>query len=281
MAAALMETKTGVSMFAALQGSERGTWAHSPLFLWMAENFEAMSNAVVGKKVRWQKLCEAAAADGLTNRNGEVPKPETLRTTWYRVRKTIRAMQEVQEKAEAEAAAKKASRLSEAMATRDKEADTDGDLRLRMEQADRAERYATSMRAEVRDAHVKAAAQRQERANQQAATAPERQVEPSDPSEFITLDLPVIKGVSSRAYRPVDPKLPPVRKGEVSPITGIAWRYGDDLPGYPSKRNYEYERDWLRDVGLLLRHHHPTNLTMTPEEKFVMRSAKSRIPNLY
>ncbi|MBF0852236.1 MAG: hypothetical protein ABF932_14280 [Gluconobacter potus] len=281
MATALTRTETGGSMFAALQGSERGAWAHSPLFRWMAENFEAMSRAVMGKKVRWQKLCEAAAADGLTNRNGQLPKPETLRTTWYRVRKTMRAMQEVQEKAEAEAAAKKASRLSEAKASRDKEADTGGDLRLRMEQADRAERYATGMREEVRDAHVRAAAQRQERANQQAATAPEREIEPSDPSEFITQDLPVVKGVSNRAYLPVDPKLPPVREGEINRITGNAWIYGDDLPGYPSKRNYEYEKEWLRDVGLLLRHRHPTNLTMTREEKFVMRSAKSCIPNLY
>jgi len=249
------------------------TGTRSAVVAWLTANYKKLLAATARRTLSWAVLARRLEQDGVRTRFGETVTAHGLRVQWYRVKRRFAA---AEEKAEKERAAREAVKERQG-----EEEAGDAALRLRMEQADRAERYATSMRAEVRDAHVKAAAQRQERANQQAATAPEREIEPSDPSEFITLDLPVVKGVSDRAYLPVDPKLPPVRKGEVNRITGIAWRYGDDLPGYPSKRNYEYEREWLRDVGLLLRHRHPTNLTMTPEEKFVMRSAKSRIPNLY
>ena len=277
MSAAMAVGGTDGAMFTALLGCQRGTWAHSPLFQWMTNNYEAMSQAITGKKVRWQKMSEAAESAGLTNVNGEPPKPATVRSTWYRVRKAVGAMQRQKEEARNKVLAAREA----AKASRDAEAVEAGTLSQQMQEADRAESYATAKRAEVQDAHARAAVQRQERTQQQAATTQQSNVEPSDPSEFITLDLPVLKGVSKRAYLPVDPKLPPVRKGDINRLTGNAWRYGDDLPGYPSKRNYEYEKDWLRDVGLLLRHRHPTNLTMTPEEKFVMRGAKRCIPNLY
>ena len=277
MSAAMAVGGTDGAMFTALLGCQRGTWAHSPLFQWMTNNYEAMSQAITGKKVRWQKMSEAAESAGLTNVNGEPPKPATVRSTWYRVRKAVGAMQRQKEEARNKVLAAREA----AKASRDAEAVEAGTLSQQMQEADRAESYATAKRAEVQDAHARAAVQRQERTQQQAATTQQSNVEPSDPTEFITLDLPVLKGVSKRAYLPVDPKLPPVRKGDINRLTGNAWRYGDDLPGYPSKRNYEYEKDWLRDVGLLLRHRHPTNLTMTPEEKFVMRGAKSCIPNLY
>ena len=277
MSAAMAVGGTDGAMFTALLGCQRGTWAHSPLFQWMTNNYEAMSQAITGKKVRWQKMSEAAESAGLTNVNGEPPKPATVRSTWYRVRKAVGAMQRQKEEARNKVLAAREA----AKASRDAEAVEAGTLSQRMQEADRAESYATAKRAEVQDAHARAAVQRQERTQQQVARTQQSEIEPSDPSEFITLDLPVLKGVSDRAYLPVDPKLPPVRKGDINRLTGNAWRYGDDLPGYPSKRNYEYEKDWLRDVGLLLRHRHPTNLTMTPEEKFVMRGAKSCIPNLY
>ncbi|MGY8607148.1 hypothetical protein ACTVH1_15870 [Gluconobacter cerinus] len=277
MRAAMAVGGTDGAMFTALLGCQRGTWAHSPLFQWMTNNYEAMSQAITGKKVRWQKMSEAAESAGLTNVNGEPPKPATVRSTWYRVRKAVGAMQRQKEEARNKVLAAREA----AKASRDAEAVEAGTLSQRMQEADRAQSFATAQRIEVQDAHARAAVQRQERTQQQAATTQQSDVEPSDPSEFITLDLPVLKGVSKRAYLPVDPKLPPVRKGDINRLTGNAWRYGDDLPGYPSKRNYEYEKDWLRDVGLLLRHRHPTNLTMTPEEKFVMRGAKSCIPNLY
>ena len=203
---------------------------------------------------------------------------------WNRVGKTLEARR--QRHADAASAAerlaeeKKAAREA-AKASRDAEAVEAGTLSQRMQEADRAQSFATAQRIEVQEAHARAADHRQERTQQHAPRTQQRDVAPSDPSEFITPDLPVLKDVSKRAYLPVDPKLPPVRKGDINRLTGNAWRYGDDLPGYPSKRNYEYEKDWLRDVGLLLRHRHPTNLTMTPEEKFVMRGAKSCIPNLY
>jgi hypothetical protein len=254
------------------------------LRVWMEAHRDELLKTLDGRRMNWRALCAWFAEVGLTNAKGEAPSVGCAKLLWNRVGKTLEARR--QRHAVAAAAAerlvdeKKAAREA-AKASRDAEAAEAERLSQRMQEAERAESYATAMRAEVKDAHARAAVQRQERAQQQAARTQQSDVEPSDPSEFITLDLPVIKGVSSRAYLPVDPKLPPVRKGDINRLTGNAWRYGDDLPGYPSKRNYEYEKDWLRDVGLLLRHRHPTNLTMTAEEKFVMRGAKSCIPNLY
>lgn len=98
------------ALFAALQDCERGAWAHSPLYRWMVDNYAAMAQAITGKKVRWDRLSAAAIADGLTTRDGREPSGQTLRKTWYRVRKAIAALQEEREKAEAEAEARRAAR---------------------------------------------------------------------------------------------------------------------------------------------------------------------------
>lgn len=198
MSAAMAVGGTDGAMFTALLGCQRGTWAHSPLFQWMTNNYEAMSQAITGKKVRWQKMSEAAESAGLTNVNGEPPKPATVRSTWYRVRKAVGAMQRQKEEARNKVLAAREA----AKASRDAEAVEAGTLSQQMQEADRAESYATAKRAEVQDAHARAAVQRQERTQQQAATTQQSDVEPSDPSEFITLDLPVLKGVSKRAYLP-------------------------------------------------------------------------------
>ncbi|MFT9382843.1 hypothetical protein [Gluconobacter sp. P5B12] len=276
-------TAASIGIEGALGALERASGATS-LRVWMEAHRDELLTALDGRRLNWKALCAWFAEVGLTNAKGEAPSVGCAKLLWNRVGKTLEARR--QRHADAAAAAerlaeeKKAAREA-AKASRDAEAVEAGTLSQRMQEADRAQSFATAQRIEVQDAHSRAAVQRQERTQQQAATTQQSDVESSDPSEFITLDLPVLKGVSNRAYLPVDPKLAPVRDGDINRYTGSAWRYGGDLPGYPSKRNYEYEKEWLRDVGLLLRHRHPTNLTMTPEEKFVMRGAKSCIPNLY
>ncbi|MFT8355532.1 MAG: hypothetical protein ABF617_13205 [Gluconobacter japonicus] len=260
-------TAASIGIEGALGALERASGATS-LRVWMEAHRDELLSALDGRRLNWKALCAWFTEVGLTNAKGEAPSVGCAKLLWNRVGKTLEARRHRHADA-----ASAAERLAEAA-----EAET---LSQRMQEADRAESYATTKRAEVQDAHARAAVQRQERTQQQASRTQQNEIAPSDPSEFITLDLPVLKGVSSRAYLPVDPKLPPVRDGDINRYTGSAWRYGGDLPGYPSKRNYEYEKEWLRDVGLLLRHRHPTNLTMTPEEKFVMRGAKSCIPNLY
>ncbi|MBS0983444.1 hypothetical protein [Gluconobacter cerinus] len=276
-------TAASIGIEGALGALERASGATS-LRVWMEAHRDELLSALDGRRLNWKALCAWFTEVGLTNAKGEAPSVGCAKLLWHRVGKTLEARR--QRHADAASAAerlaeeKKAAREA-AKASRDAEAAEAETLSQRMQEADRAESYATSKRAEVQDAHARAAVQRQERNQQQAARTQQNEIAPSDPSEFITLDLPVLKGVSNRAYLPVDPKLAPVRDGDINRYTGSAWRYGGDLPGYPSKRNYEYEKEWLRDVGLLLRHRHPTNLTMTPEEKFVMRGAKSCIPNLY
>ncbi|GBR20164.1 MULTISPECIES: hypothetical protein [Asaia] len=87
----------------ALRGCERGEWQHSALYLWMAENFEVMERSISGGRVRWGRIAEAAHADGLRARHGGPAAVNTVKSTWYRVRKAVRA---ALEKREAEDAAR-------------------------------------------------------------------------------------------------------------------------------------------------------------------------------
>ncbi|MFW7270226.1 hypothetical protein ACMAUO_20105 [Gluconacetobacter sp. Hr-1-5] len=282
------------ALFAALKDCERGAWAHSSLYRWMVDNHEAMSRAITGKKVRWEKLSEAAISDGLTTRDGQKPKGETLRKTWYRVRKAVATLREREAKKREESEAREASMKEERRAERVRQAESARTLAARIDGAERAATWRREKAAS--DAPYLREATAHLRARQiangllpgsesvpveaTAAVVPER--EEGEPG-LVTLDLPQFDApyVSERAYRAFDPSLPPVKKGDICKATGIKWEIGDDLPGYPSKRHYEYEKDWLRDVGRLLRAKHPTNLTMTDDERYVMRTAKSRIPNLY
>ncbi|KXV02872.1 hypothetical protein AD929_01605 [Gluconobacter potus] len=127
---------TDGAMFTALLGCQRGTWAHSPLFQWMTNNYEAMSQAITGKKVRWQKMSEAAESAGLTNVNGEPPKPATVRSTWYRVRKAVSAMQRQKEEARNTALAARAAARAASQAQKQHDAEGRDALNRRMAEAD-------------------------------------------------------------------------------------------------------------------------------------------------
>jgi len=92
-----MTIGSGNALLDALKGCERGEWQHSPLYLWMAENFDIMEKSIGGGRVRWGRIAEAAHAEGLMARHGGPAAPNTVKSTWYRVRKAVRRMLEMRE----------------------------------------------------------------------------------------------------------------------------------------------------------------------------------------
>lgn len=66
------------------QGPDR-----SPLFWWLAEHHDALTEANDGKPIRWGPLAARLASFGLTDREGKPASPETVRLTWKRVRRFV------------------------------------------------------------------------------------------------------------------------------------------------------------------------------------------------
>lgn len=66
------------------QGPDR-----SPLFWWLTEHHDALTEANDGKPIRWGPLAACLASFGLTDREGKAASPETVRLTWKRVRRFV------------------------------------------------------------------------------------------------------------------------------------------------------------------------------------------------
>lgn len=66
------------------QNSER-----SSLFWWMVENHRRLKAEAQGRRLRWEPLCIVFAEHGLTDVNGQPPKPNTARQTWLRARRFV------------------------------------------------------------------------------------------------------------------------------------------------------------------------------------------------
>lgn len=264
-------------------------WFRSATFLWMKANHDTLAQALGKKRISWERLCDWFAQLGLTDRSGKTPTQRNARETWYTVRKVVAREKAEQEAARLEALRLEAERESEKAAIqaeirqrREAEAAEQAALRDRMEKTERAAAWRRDEAARVAEHNQRVtaeAAARKARAASVASTQPtagHNAVALAGDTPLVTLDLPQVEGVSYRAYEPFDPTLPPIRKGEINPLSGNAWEFGDDLPGYPSKRGYEFEDDWLRDVGRLLRARHDTTSSMTEEEKFTYRIARGR-----
>ncbi|OUJ17097.1 hypothetical protein HK27_02205 [Acetobacter orientalis] len=256
---------------------------------WMERHREALLAHQDGRRINWRALCAWFASVGLLNGKGETPTVRCAQLTWYRVgkwleRRNERAAERAAEalRLEAERESEKAAIQAEIRQRRETEALEKAALRDKMEKAERAAVWRRDEAARVAEHNQRVAAEaaaRKARAASVASaqpTATHSAVAPAGDTTLVTLDLPQIEGVSYRAYEPFDPTLPPIRKGEINPLSGNAWEFGDDLPGYPSKRGYEFEDDWLRDVGRLLRARHDTTSSMTEEEKFAFRIARGR-----
>jgi hypothetical protein len=261
--------------------------ARSEVVAWLLKNHDAVVAATKRRTLRWEELAHHLFKDGVRNLRGRAPAGPSLRVTWYRVRKfVIEQRQEAQAAAErqAEEEARQEARKAAARAEESRKAGDAGRLREKMRVAQETATWEREQDRRRRDEQARATIAQGSR-DVAAGAGPGEAPAAAAPAEggghLVMLDLQRLPGVSSRAYLPHDPTLPPVREGEICRATGLRWEIGDDLPGYPSKRNYEYEIDWLRDVGRLLRARHPTNPTMSWEEKYVIRTAEARLPNLY
>ena len=67
------------------QTSER-----SPLFWWMVENHSELMEGSRGKRLKWVPLSAVFKKIGLTDINGNPPRPNTARQTWLRARSFVR-----------------------------------------------------------------------------------------------------------------------------------------------------------------------------------------------
>lgn len=256
---------------------------------WMERHREALLAHQDGRRINWRALCDWFASVGLLNGKGQTPTIRCAQLTWYRVGKWLERRNERAAERAAEALRLEAERESEKAAIqagirqrREAEAAEQAALHDRMEKTERAAAWRREEAARVAEHNQRVKAEAEARkaraatvANPQS-TAGHNAAALTGDTPLVTLDLPKIVGVSYRAYEPFDPTLPPIRKGEINPLSGNAWKFGDDLPHYPSKRGYEFEDDWLKDVGRLINAQHETTRSMTEEEKFVYRVARAR-----
>jgi hypothetical protein len=71
---------------AALSGAP-GT--RSSLHQWMRANHDKVSALLAEVRPNWQRLAGAFARMGLTDGSGKPPRPQTVRQTWWRVRRAV------------------------------------------------------------------------------------------------------------------------------------------------------------------------------------------------
>jgi hypothetical protein len=65
-----------------------GRGAYSPLFRWMRRHHDGLQEAI--DKMGWAALTDAITDAGILNGQGNSPPAETVRHTWWRVRKAVR-----------------------------------------------------------------------------------------------------------------------------------------------------------------------------------------------
>ena len=182
----------GSPLMDALRECQTGAWAHSQLFIWMVDHYETLASVIVGRNVRWARMAEAAAAEGLRTRSGGIAAVNTVKSTWFRVRRAVR-----EQRQKAKAAAERA-----ALEQAEKEAQREA-----MREAARAERAR-------RDAEAAALRKKYDEAQRGAQWARER--EQKRAAEMPS--APVEKGAA-------------VRIGQVAPVFKMleaAPLYGDD-----------------------------------------------------
>jgi hypothetical protein len=61
------------------------------LFEWMLQHHDRLAGLLAGGSGDWQGLAGALAAAGLTDRAGDPPSPETVRTVWLRACRFVAA----------------------------------------------------------------------------------------------------------------------------------------------------------------------------------------------
>jgi hypothetical protein len=69
------------------QDFEAGGDRRPPLYQWMASNYDELVTLFEGARLNWQRLTASFQELGFRNGSGGDLRPETVRQTWYRVRK--------------------------------------------------------------------------------------------------------------------------------------------------------------------------------------------------
>ena len=67
------------------------TSARSPIYLWMWRNYAGLTAKLDGARVHWPTFAASLADLGVVDGNGAPPKAETVRRSWWRVRKAKEA----------------------------------------------------------------------------------------------------------------------------------------------------------------------------------------------
>lgn len=74
---------------------EQGGDRRPPLYQWMLSNHDDLVSLFDGARLNWGHLTDSFAELGFQNGGGGRLKPETVRQTWYRVRKRYEAKRTV------------------------------------------------------------------------------------------------------------------------------------------------------------------------------------------
>lgn len=76
------------AVLAALRDAlDEGGDRRSPLYRWMWENHDGFAELLKGSRPNWTRLAETLAGLGFAGPGGEPLRSETVRQTWWRVRK--------------------------------------------------------------------------------------------------------------------------------------------------------------------------------------------------
>lgn len=62
---------------------------HSPVYEWMLTTYPELRDALEQGSPNWTAVALALEEEGLTDRDGNPPTPETVAQTWYRVRRAV------------------------------------------------------------------------------------------------------------------------------------------------------------------------------------------------
>jgi len=84
----------------------------SPLFWWLLEHHAEIAEIAKGRRMRWEPLLRRVLARGLTDGSAKSPTAETVRKTWWKVRREVARAKELEiVKAQLAAAKVQPSRL--------------------------------------------------------------------------------------------------------------------------------------------------------------------------
>ena len=82
-----MQRKDPAALLKLRQAFEEGGDRRPPLHQWMSSNHDELVTLFDGARLNWVHLTSVFAEMGFQNGSGGKLKPETVRQTWYRVRK--------------------------------------------------------------------------------------------------------------------------------------------------------------------------------------------------